>query len=123
MVSGRQVCLKCSHISASTFAFRLCHARVAAAFVDLVGVVKVGLVAAKALSSEIDAAVCVASLAAPARAVRRSHGNGAELGGRENADTAVIVATQSCERGSEACKRGVGALEKVVGLGIGADCK
>ena len=109
------------HITAATFALRLRNTRLTATSVDLAGIVKLILIAAEALSSKVYATVRIASFATPARAVRWSHGDGAELGGRQDADAAVIVATQGRERGIEACRSRIGTLERFIGVGKSRD--
>jgi len=105
-----------SHISRPTLALRLRNTRLAATLINLIRIAEIRLVAAEALRAEIDAAVCVASLAAPTGAVRRRHGDCAELGGFEDADAAVIVAAQGGEGCVVGCGGGVGALEGSVAL-------
>jgi hypothetical protein len=87
------------HITRPTLALRLRHTRLTTTLIDFVRVAEIRLIAAKALRSKIDATVRIASLAAPAGTVRGSHGDGTELGSLEDADAAVIVATQAGESG------------------------
>ena len=105
-----------SHISRPTLALRLRNTRLAPTLINLIRITEIRLIAAKALRAEIDASVRIASLAAPTSTVRRRHGDGAELGGFEDADAAVIVATQGGECCVVGCGGGVGALEGVVAL-------
>jgi hypothetical protein len=86
------------HITRSTLARRFCGTRLASILVYLIRIAEVGLAAAEALRAKVDTAVRIASLATPASTVRRCHGNGAELSGLEDADAAIIVATQRRER-------------------------
>jgi hypothetical protein len=90
-------------ILSNTLALRLRHTWLATTLINLVRIAEIRLIAAKALRSKIDAAVRIASLAAPAGTVRGSHGDGAELGSLEDADTAVIVAAQGGESRVVSC--------------------
>lgn len=99
------------HISRSTLALRLSHTRLTATLVDFIRIAEIRLVVTKALRAEVDTSVSIASLATPARAVGRSHSNGAKLGSLKDTDAAVIVATQGSESGVVSCRGGVRALE------------
>ena len=105
-----------SHISRPTLALRLRNTRLAATLINLIRIAEIRLVAAEALCAEVNAAIRVAPLAAPTSTVRRRHGDRTELGGFEDADAAVIVATQGGECCVVGCGGGVGALEGVVAL-------
>jgi hypothetical protein len=83
-----------SHISRPTLALRLRNTRLATTLINFVRIAEIRLVAAEALRAKVDAAVRIASLATPASTVRRRHSNRTELGGLEDADAAVVVATQ-----------------------------
>jgi hypothetical protein len=88
-----------SHISRPTLARRLRNTRLAPTLIDLIRIAEIRLIAAKALRAKIDTTIRIASLAAPTSTVRRRHGNSTELRSLEDADAAVIVATQ----GGECC--------------------
>jgi hypothetical protein len=86
-----------SHISRPTLARRLRNTRLAPTLINLIRIAEIRLIATKALRAKIDTTVCIASLAAPTSTVRRRHSDGTELRGLEDADAAVIVATQGGE--------------------------
>lgn len=105
-----------SHITRPTLALWLRNTRLATALINLIRIAEVRLVATEALRSKVNATVGIASLAAPTSTVRRRHSNGTELGGFEDANTAIIVATQRRESRIVGCGGGVGALEGSVAL-------